>query len=801
MSVASPRTCISWNTVLTNDSHGSFVATYWYDGNWKGAIRVFDLNLKLAWEKAGLPSGKKHTLTYADGKLVIGSGDGWVTYARGDWKYIAAYAIQTGVVLWKCDLSTFNYQCIENVPYFNGCFYAQTDEDHTKYPSSKVFRINAADGKLEEVFDYGKTITACAPCIIADGKLFKGGLWQDRLVVVQIAEGSKLAWPGPFGDPQTNQMAARDLAAKMVPMREVGQKPSPETSHKKKTLAPAAGPRHSLVENGRAVARIVLPAKPDPLESYAADELQKFVRLITGRDLPIVNERQKPEDVVINWNEPPSPPGYGVWLGQTKASASAGFTLTEAALGRDGYAAQADGNGLIVVGRCPLGTLFGVYDIIEQEFGVRWFVPNEYRTTRYKGDTGTLVWFQDPIGDVVPKADTIAVGTFRREFKPSFEYRWVCEGDWALRNRMNLWAPVNGQTVGVNWKWDFHTFGELIPPDKYFKTHPDWFALVKGKRQGITDPHGHSSQLCTSNPEVIDKLAQGLIETIQADPTIEVISLTPNDGGGFCECKQCEALDGPPRDGFKRPAGQQTQPWSYSNRFAIMNNEVARRAAKHFPKVKIKVGAYAYYLLPPDIKDFRLEPNLLVQICRFSPSRSIVEQWAALTDQLGVYQYYTLANFGRHQLLRPLVHEMRSDIPWLRDRGVKGFYTQYMQQPWYQCPLNHYIAAKLAWNADLDVDWLISDYCDKFFEKASRPMARVLAGNRAGHAAVRETRRPGPCGRRTRVRSCYSRQTAFALGQSPANGKYGGGAAARGCDSRWVRRLRASALGLPQLKP
>ena len=183
---------------------------------------------------------------------------------------------------------------------------------------------------------------------------------------------------------------------------------------KKDTLAPAAGPRHCLVENGRIVARIVLPAKPDALESYAADELQKFVKLITGRDLPIVSERQKPEDAVINWNEPPSPPGYGVWLGQTKAAESANFTLTEEKLGRDGYAAGADEKGLIVVGRCPLGTLFGVYDIIEREFGVRWFVPNEYRTTRYKGKRG-----ESSFGSKTPSA---------KSFRRPTPYRWARSG-------------------------------------------------------------------------------------------------------------------------------------------------------------------------------------------------------------------------------------------------------------------------------------------------------------------------------------------------------------------------------------
>ena len=480
---------------------------------------------------------------------------------------------------------------------------------------------------------------------------------------------------------------------------------------------------HDLVENGRAVAMIVLPAKPETLEGYAAGELQEYVKEITGRILPIINEPEGPEGFG-DYNEPQKLAGYGIWLGQTKAAEAAGFTRTEAELGRDGYAAKADEKGLVLVGRCPLGTLFGVYDLIEREFGVRWFVPNEQQRTLTP--ERKQIWVQpEPIGEVIPKADSLWVGTFRREFKPSFEYRWVREGDWALCNRMNVWVRVNGQIVGVNCKWYGHAFGALVPPEKYFHEHPEWFALVKGKRRGITDPEGlgHDSQLCTSNPEVIEKLSQRLIETIEADPTIEVISLSANDGGGFCECENCKALDGPPRADLHMPG--KIPPWLYSNRFAIFNNEVARRVAKRFPNVKIKVFAYGYYAMPPDIKNFRVEPNLQVQICR-SDDRPIVQQWAAPTDQLGVYQYYALAAWGKAQVLRAVVHEMRDDIPWLRDRGVKAFFTQYMQQPWYQCPLNHYIAAKLVWNADLDVDWLIHDYCDKFFQQAAAPMRDYL---------------------------------------------------------------------------
>ena len=79
----------------------------------------------------------------------------------------------------------------------------------------------------------------------------------------------------------------------------------------KETLAPAPGPRHALVADGRASATIVLPEKPHPLEMHAAGELRKYGKEITGVDLPIVNE-------------PKEPTGYGIWLGQTRKAASAG---------------------------------------------------------------------------------------------------------------------------------------------------------------------------------------------------------------------------------------------------------------------------------------------------------------------------------------------------------------------------------------------------------------------------------------------------------------------------------------------
>ena len=476
------------------------------------------------------------------------------------------------------------------------------------------------------------------------------------------------------------------------------------------TLAPAGEPFHVLARDGKANATIVLPGEPDELETYAADQLQKYVKAITGVALPIVNEPRKPA-------------GYGIWLGQTAGAHSASFTLSEEKLGRDGYAAEAGKDGLVVAGRCPLGTLFGVYDVIEREFGVRWCEPDE-------------------LGEVVPNAETLSLGTFRRQFKPSFEYRWVHSNDWSLKQRMNVQVKVNGKPVGVNWKWHFHTFAILIPPDKYFDQHPEWFPLTGGKRQKPKPPYSSDSQLCTSNPEVVDKLAERLLETLDSDPAIEIITLSPNDGGGFCECENCTAMDEPQRGWFAR----------YSKRLAILNQEIAERVGGRYPNVRIKVGAYAMYALPPQIEDYRPASNLLVQLCHiyfchnhpaesgkckpgetYQPSHNflpnqdfsrLVKTWSDLTDNLLIYEYYALGGWSKAKMLWPMVHTMRHDIPWYHRMGVKGFYTQV--GPWTRAPLNYYIAAKLAWNAELDVDWLIDDFCRKFFEDAAEPMRGYL---------------------------------------------------------------------------
>ena len=221
VAVALPNRCSSWNTVLVNDGHGYFVATRWYGkAEWDSAIRVYDRDLNLVWEHAGLPIGKKTTLTYADGKLVSSGGNCWSKRYTGDrWKRVTAYSIADGQIAWELDASKFQFSIIMNVPYYNGFLYAETQNGPH---ASQILRIDAATGKLMEAYDYGRPISSCAASIIARGRILSGDLHQHRLVVTKIAEGSRVDWPGPFGDPQTNQSSAGcEPDARLTPIQEV----------------------------------------------------------------------------------------------------------------------------------------------------------------------------------------------------------------------------------------------------------------------------------------------------------------------------------------------------------------------------------------------------------------------------------------------------------------------------------------------------------------------------------------------------------------------------------------------------
>jgi hypothetical protein len=63
----------------------------------------------------------------------------------------------------------------------------------------------------------------------------------------------------------------------------------------------------------------------------------------------------------------------------------------------------------------------------------------------------------------------------------------------------------------------------LVPPEKYFAQHPEWFSLVNGHRTAA------NAQLCLSNPDLRDFVVQRVKQALREAPEARIISVSQND--------------------------------------------------------------------------------------------------------------------------------------------------------------------------------------------------------------------------------------------------------------------------------
>ena len=97
-----------------------------------------------------------------------------------------------------------------------------------------------------------------------------------------------------------------------------------------------------------------------------------------------------------------------------------------------------------------------------------------------------------------------------------------------------------------------------------------------------------------------------------------------------------------------------------------------------------------------------------------------IKGWKRLYSKLGVYEYYR--KIAMNGLPFPIIHSIREDIPYYHRNGFSYFYTQYNLDDIGTYGLNYYIAAKLLWNVNADVDRILGEFYDKFYGPASTHM-------------------------------------------------------------------------------
>ena len=397
----------------------------------------------------------------------------------------------------------------------------------------------------------------------------------------------------------------------------------------------------AVAVDGVATTTITVGMDASPSSRYAAEELQRFLGEITGARVQLADNN-------------PGVPRHAIVIG---SCADAQRLLADVGiddLGAEGYVIRSNGTAAVIAGGEPRGLLYGVYGLLEDHLGCRWFTPEVNR---------------------IPKNPNLVLPVVEERVVPPLEYRepFVADcqdGDWAARNRMNSSAARLEVKHGgkVTYYGFVHTFESLVPPDKYYDDHPEYFSLVDGKRLR------EHSQLCCTNRDVAQIVTEEIRKRMREHPEATVFSVSQNDWFNPCECPECTRLE--------EAEGTKIAPVLW------LVNQVANAVADEFPDKLIDTLAYAYTRKAP--KTMRPAPNVIVRLCSIeccfahsfeacdSPVNKAfvkdVEAWSHVADRLWVWNYNT--SFAHYFVPYPNLRVRDDNIRCFVRHNVRGSFEQ-----------------------------------------------------------------------------------------------------------------------------
>ncbi len=416
---------------------------------------------------------------------------------------------------------------------------------------------------------------------------------------------------------------------------------------------------------------IVVDSEAIPSEQYAAQEFQRWFEEATGILLPVRHSVEKAEN--------------HVYIGQGAALAKSGLAIDITALGDEGLCVVVQEDRVAIAGGQPRGTLYGVYQFLEDGLGMRFLTFDHTH---------------------IPEATATKVPCGEYTYKPPFSFRWsfyrenANKPDFAARLRVNTVTP--DEKLGGNTPQTLinHSFHWLVPFSEHGEEHPEYYALVEGERD--TNTGGGGPQLCVTNPDVIQVAAESAIRYIDERPGMKNISVSQADTAKYCRCDACEEIN--QREGT--PMGSQL----------AFVNAVAELVEQKHPDVKIGTLAYWYTRKIP--KTIRPRHNVQIQLCSIEcctlhpidapncpKNREFCQDmndWGKISGDIWVWNYNT--NFRAYDRPFPNLRSIGPNVRYFLSNNVKGLFMQANGNgtSGELSDLRNYIISRMIWNPNFD---------------------------------------------------------------------------------------------------
>jgi hypothetical protein len=336
---------------------------------------------------------------------------------------------------------------------------------------------------------------------------------------------------------------------------------------------------------------------------------------------------------------------------------------------------------IYLAGKNPRGDMYAVSTFLEEFIGCMKFTVDE---------------------EFIPKSTSVSIPEVTKIYEPAFDFRVpYFIGRWD--KDFSDWHKISSFD---SWGMFVHTFDDLIPPDEYFESHPEYFALVNGRR--LSD-----GQLCLSNPDLMKELIKNLGERIEAEPEKVYWSVSQNDCYNYCECENCQKL----YDKYENISG------AYVN----MANEIADR----FPDKQISTLAYQFTRPAP--RNIIPRENVNIMFCSIECNRSMpladdprsedfvneMKDWARVSDNIFAWDY--IVQFNNYLTPFPNFHVLQPNIQFFHENGVNMMFQQGSGHLWSDLSdLKQYLVAKLLWDPYLNADSVIDRFIDNYYGVAAQ---------------------------------------------------------------------------------
>ncbi|MEX2607588.1 MAG: DUF4838 domain-containing protein [Kiritimatiellia bacterium] len=412
--------------------------------------------------------------------------------------------------------------------------------------------------------------------------------------------------------------------------------------------------------------------------------LQDYLRQITGAELPIIEKTTGNDGEIV------------LDVVDTLKGTSEKPTADQA------YRIRSQDEKLSITGASELALRYGVYGFLDEHLGVR---------------------FLTPTFDHVPQHKTLVVDDIDDLQEPAFQFRgyiyWPNRDDatkeWMYKQRGGG-LPENSRTAK-------HNFYKFAPPEKFFKTHPEWYPL---QADGTRKPDW-AFGLCATNEQLARQFANHFVEMIEKHPETDVFPAAQGDGFSPCLCESCRDL--------VRKEGSETAP------YVLLLNRTLELTAEKYPNKGLITFAYFDTLPPPET--IKPHDNLWMNVVSSALSqnqagdqlnliegnpanrdyeRAIIEWNRVAPGRVTIYHWDGLdpgnGEYGEWPTLFPHCENIR----FMHRHGVSGLHIASRTNNFNWSWLYNFVWHRLLWNPEADEEVATREFLRTYYGEKAAPV-------------------------------------------------------------------------------